>query len=169
MKQSRSIFLAISLLVLPTGLSLGQVYDVTSFGATGKVIFGATVDLCDEDDGAEMTYQIVGEDEADIAAGMISIGSPIARAAGWPTAGRASRRPTARGSSNRWWRRKRCRPPTSITTSASDGHFDAITTSRDSVPAKSPASWPSKRPPTRSSRRRRHRRSPRCGYRFSGR
>ena len=61
-------------------LSHAQIIDVTSFGATGKVIFGATVDLCDEDDGKELTYQIVGEDEADIAAGKISVGSPIARA-----------------------------------------------------------------------------------------
>jgi transcription elongation factor GreA len=61
-------------------LSHAQIMDVTSFGTTGKVIFGATVDLCNEDDGAELTYQIVGEDEADIAAGMISVGSPIARA-----------------------------------------------------------------------------------------
>lgn len=61
-------------------LSHAQIIDVTSFGATGKVIFGATVDICDEDDGTELTYQIVGEDEADIAAGMISVGSPIARA-----------------------------------------------------------------------------------------
>jgi len=61
-------------------LSHAQIIDVTSFGSTGKVIFGATVDICDEDDGTELTYQIVGEDEADIAAGMISVGSPIARA-----------------------------------------------------------------------------------------
>jgi transcription elongation factor GreA len=61
-------------------MSHAQIIDVTSFGTTGKVIFGATVDICNEDDGAELTYQIVGEDEADIAAGMISVGSPIARA-----------------------------------------------------------------------------------------
>ncbi len=61
-------------------LSNAQVIDVTQFGSTGKVIFGATVDLIDEEDGKEITYKIVGEDEADIAAGMISIGSPIARA-----------------------------------------------------------------------------------------
>ena len=54
--------------------------DVTSFGSTGKVIFGATIDLVYEDDGRELTYRIVGEDEADIAAGLISITSPLARA-----------------------------------------------------------------------------------------
>jgi transcription elongation factor GreA len=47
---------------------------------TGKVIFGATVDLEDEDTGAKVTYQVVGEDEADIRANRISFGSPIARA-----------------------------------------------------------------------------------------
>ena len=60
-------------------LSNAQIIDVTQFGKTGKVIFGATVDLVDEDDGKESTYRIVGEDEADISAGMISITSPIAR------------------------------------------------------------------------------------------
>jgi len=61
-------------------LSNAQIIDVTQFGTTGRVIFGATVDLIDEEDGKEITYKIVGEDEADIAAGMISVGSPIARA-----------------------------------------------------------------------------------------
>jgi len=61
-------------------LSHAQIIDVTDFGSTGKVIFGATVDLSDEQDGKEVTYQIVGEDEANIAGGMISVGSPIARA-----------------------------------------------------------------------------------------
>jgi transcription elongation factor GreA len=48
--------------------------------ATGRVIFGSTVLLIDEDSGNEITYQIVGEDEADAKAGMISYTSPIARA-----------------------------------------------------------------------------------------
>ena len=61
-------------------LSNAEIIDVTRFGSTGKVIFGATVDICDEDDGTEVTYQIVGEDEADIASGRISVVSPIARA-----------------------------------------------------------------------------------------
>jgi len=61
-------------------LSNAQIIDVTQFGSTGRVIFGATVDLVDEEDGKELTYRIVGEDEADIAASMISVGSPIARA-----------------------------------------------------------------------------------------
>ena len=61
-------------------LSHAQVIDVASLDAGGKVVFGATVDLVDEDTGDEITYQIVGEDEADIKAGLISVGAPIARA-----------------------------------------------------------------------------------------
>jgi transcription elongation factor GreA len=61
-------------------LSNAEIIDVTTFGTTGRVIFGATVELIDEEDGRELTYRIVGIDEADISAGMISISSPIARA-----------------------------------------------------------------------------------------
>jgi transcription elongation factor GreA len=61
-------------------LSNAEIIDVTSFGATGRVIFGATVELIDEDDGRQITYTIVGVDEADISAGTISVSSPIARA-----------------------------------------------------------------------------------------
>ena len=61
-------------------LSNCQVIDVTQLNAHGKVVFGATVDLADAESGDEVTYQIVGEDEADIKQGMISITSPIARA-----------------------------------------------------------------------------------------
>jgi transcription elongation factor GreA len=60
-------------------LSNAEIIDVTRINAGGKVVFGATVDLLD-DDGKEVRYQIVGEDEADIKAGRISVGSPIARA-----------------------------------------------------------------------------------------
>ena len=56
------------------------IIDVTTVNANGKVVFGATVDVADEETGDEMTYQIVGEDEADIKKNKISIGSPIARA-----------------------------------------------------------------------------------------
>lgn len=56
------------------------IIDVTKVNANGKVVFGATVDVADEETGDELTYQIVGEDEADIKKNMISIGSPIARA-----------------------------------------------------------------------------------------
>ncbi|MBD3618437.1 MAG: transcription elongation factor GreA [Chromatiales bacterium] len=61
-------------------LSNAQIIDVTQINAGGKVIFGATVDLFDEDADKEITYQIVGDDEADIKAGLISVSSPIARA-----------------------------------------------------------------------------------------
>ena len=61
-------------------LSNATIIDVTTLNANGKVVFGATVDIADEETGDEITYQIVGEDEADIKANMISIGSPIARA-----------------------------------------------------------------------------------------
>ena len=61
-------------------LGNATIIDVTTVNANGKVIFGATVDVADEGTGDELTYQIVGEDEADIKKDMISIGSPIARA-----------------------------------------------------------------------------------------
>jgi transcription elongation factor GreA len=65
---------------LEAKLSNAEIIDVTQLANTGRVIFGATVDLEDEDSGARVTYQIVGEDEANIKAGRISVGSPIARA-----------------------------------------------------------------------------------------
>ncbi len=61
-------------------LAHAQIIDVTALPASGKVVFGVTVVLADESDGSEKTYQIVGEDEADIKAGRISVQSPIARA-----------------------------------------------------------------------------------------
>jgi transcription elongation factor GreA len=61
-------------------LSSAQVIDPKTVNADGRVVFSATVQLSDEDSGNEVTYQIVGDDEADIAQGMISISSPIARA-----------------------------------------------------------------------------------------
>jgi len=61
-------------------LSHVQVIDVTAIDARGKIIFGSTVELIDEDSGKEITYKIVGEDEADIKSGLISYSSPIARA-----------------------------------------------------------------------------------------
>jgi transcription elongation factor GreA len=56
------------------------VIDPTKLDADGRVVFGATVDLEEEDSGATVTYQIVGDDEADLKLGLISISSPIARA-----------------------------------------------------------------------------------------
>jgi transcription elongation factor GreA len=61
-------------------LSTAQVIDPTSLAGEGRVVFGATVDLEDLDSGAKVSYQIVGDDEADIKVGKVSISSPIARA-----------------------------------------------------------------------------------------
>ena len=61
-------------------LSHKQVIDVTAVDAKGRIIFGSTVELLDEDTGDEIEYRIVGEDEADIKNGLISYTSPIARA-----------------------------------------------------------------------------------------
>lgn len=61
-------------------LSNAQVIDVTKLTQTGKVIFGTTVTLLNLDTDATTRYRIVGEDEADIKSGMISLTSPIARA-----------------------------------------------------------------------------------------
>ena len=61
-------------------LANAEVIDPATLPNTGKVVFGATVELEDQDDSHRVTYQVVGEDEADIRAGRISITSPIARA-----------------------------------------------------------------------------------------
>jgi transcription elongation factor GreA len=61
-------------------LSSAQIIDVTTLNANGKVVFGTTVDLVDEESGDQVTYQIVGDLEADIKQNKISISSPIARA-----------------------------------------------------------------------------------------
>lgn len=61
-------------------LSIAQVIDPADLNADGRVVFGATVELEDEDTGDKVVYQIVGEDEADIKLGRVNISSPIARA-----------------------------------------------------------------------------------------
>jgi transcription elongation factor GreA len=61
-------------------LSHVQVIDVTAIDARGKIVFGSTVELIDEGTGKEISYKIVGEDEADIKNGLLSFTSPIARA-----------------------------------------------------------------------------------------
>jgi transcription elongation factor GreA len=61
-------------------LSNAQVIDVTAIAHTGKVIFGTTIEIANVDTDESVVYQIVGEDEADIKAGKISVTSPIARA-----------------------------------------------------------------------------------------
>ncbi len=61
-------------------LSAALIIDPTALEASRRVVFGSTVKLEDEDTGDSVTYQIVGEDEADLKLGLINIGSPIARA-----------------------------------------------------------------------------------------
>jgi len=61
-------------------LSTAEIIDTSRLTNNGKVVFGAQVELEDQGDGSRVSYQVVGEDEADIRAGRISITSPIARA-----------------------------------------------------------------------------------------
>jgi transcription elongation factor GreA len=61
-------------------LSNAQIIDPRTLDADGRIVFGATVELEDAESGDSVTYQIVGDDEADIKQGMISVSSPIARA-----------------------------------------------------------------------------------------
>jgi transcription elongation factor GreA len=61
-------------------LSLAEIIDTSRLSASGKVVFGARIELEDQQEGNQLQYQIVGEDEADIREGRISITSPIARA-----------------------------------------------------------------------------------------
>ncbi|MDO4725036.1 MAG: transcription elongation factor GreA [Comamonadaceae bacterium] len=61
-------------------LAAAQVIDPSALDAGGRVVFGATVELEDEDSGERVRYQIVGEDEADIKQGLLNVSSPIARA-----------------------------------------------------------------------------------------
>ena len=61
-------------------LSAAQIIDPTELDADGKIVFGSTVELEEEETGTAVKYQIVGEDEADLKLGLINISSPIARA-----------------------------------------------------------------------------------------
>jgi transcription elongation factor GreA len=61
-------------------LAAAQIIEPGTLDAGGKVVFGTTVELEDEGSGAKVTYQIVGDDEADLKQGLVSISSPIARA-----------------------------------------------------------------------------------------
>ena len=66
--------------ISPHALSHAEVIDVTKLNAGARVVFGATVELADVDTDEQKTYQIVGDLEADIKAGLIAISSPVARA-----------------------------------------------------------------------------------------
>jgi transcription elongation factor GreA len=67
------------ILEIESKLAVAQIIDPRTLDAGGRVVFGATVDLSDESTTARVTYQIVGDDEADLKLGLISISSPIAR------------------------------------------------------------------------------------------
>ena len=78
--KDRQGFIEGRILEVEGKLSAAQVIYPASLDAGGRVVFGSTVDLEDEDSGVKVTYQIVGEDEADIKLGLVNISSPIARA-----------------------------------------------------------------------------------------
>ena len=67
------------ILEIDSKLAAAQVIDPATLDAGGSVVFGSTVDLEDEDSRGKVTYQIVGDDEADLKLGLISISSPLAR------------------------------------------------------------------------------------------
>jgi transcription elongation factor GreA len=68
------------ILEVESKLAAAQIIDPSELDAEGRVVFGSTVDLEEEESGTAVTYQIVGDDEADLKQGLISISSPIARA-----------------------------------------------------------------------------------------
>jgi transcription elongation factor GreA len=68
------------ILEIESKLAAAQIIDPSTLDAGGRIVFGTTVDLEDEESGAQVTYQIVGDDEADLKLGLISISSPISRA-----------------------------------------------------------------------------------------
>ena len=78
--KERQSFIEGRILELEGKLSNAQIIDPAALDAEGRCVFGATVELSDLESDQEVTYQIVGEDEADIKAGKISVNSPIARA-----------------------------------------------------------------------------------------
>ena len=78
--KERQSFIEGRIAEVESKLANAQIIDPTQIDADGRVVFGATVDLEDLGSGDAVTYQIVGEDEADIKHGKISVSSPIARA-----------------------------------------------------------------------------------------
>ena len=78
--KDRQGFIEGRILEIEGKLAAAQIIDPSTLDAGGRIVFGATVDLEEEASGIEVTYQITGDDEADIKQGRISIGSPIARA-----------------------------------------------------------------------------------------
>jgi transcription elongation factor GreA len=78
--KERQSFIEGRIAEIESKLSNAQVIDPSTLDADGRCVFGATIELEDQASGDSVTYQIVGDDEADIKAGKISISSPIARA-----------------------------------------------------------------------------------------
>jgi transcription elongation factor GreA len=78
--REQQSFIEGRIIELETKLASAEIIDITKLNARGKIVFGATVDLMNVETEDEVTYQIVGDDEADIKAHLISISSPIARA-----------------------------------------------------------------------------------------
>ena len=68
------------ILEIESKMAAAQIIDPSTLDAEGRVVFGSTVDLEEEESGTQVTYQIVGDDEADLKLGLVSISSPIARA-----------------------------------------------------------------------------------------
>ncbi|HWU84177.1 MAG TPA: transcription elongation factor GreA [Rhodocyclaceae bacterium] len=78
--KERQGFIEGRILEVEGKLSNAQIIDPAALDADGRVVFGATVELEDQDSGNTVTYQIVGDDEADLKVGKISLNSPVARA-----------------------------------------------------------------------------------------
>lgn len=78
--KERQAFIEGRIVELEGKLSSAQIIDVTTLEAEGRIVFASTVDLTDLETGEQVTYQIVGEDEADLKKQKVSITSPIARA-----------------------------------------------------------------------------------------
>jgi transcription elongation factor GreA len=78
--KEKQAFVEGRIIELESKLSGAQIIDPAAVDADGRVVFGATVDVEDLQSGSTTTYQIVGDDEADLDAGLISVSSPIARA-----------------------------------------------------------------------------------------
>lgn len=78
--KERQSFIEGRIAEIESKLANAQIIDPQTLNAEGRCVFGATVELEDMDEGGTITYQIVGDDEADIKGGKISVSSPIARA-----------------------------------------------------------------------------------------
>jgi len=78
--RERQGFIEGRIATIEEALAVAEIIDVTKIDADGKIVFGATIELFNLDTGQEVRYQIVGEMEADIDQGLLSVTAPIARA-----------------------------------------------------------------------------------------